>query len=172
MKGVIRILLVLLAVWLQVSFFGAFRIFDVLPNVLLVLIIYAGLICRVSDAVLMALVGGILLDLSSGVDFGLRMGFYILLGLLIAVLKQAGTDFENTAMVLAATLAGTVLYDVAALSGLILHAAPIPWGIVTTRIGVEIVVNCALALILRWPLSRLLGKNDLSFSSGRRARSI
>jgi rod shape-determining protein MreD len=171
-KGVIRILLVLIAVWLQVSFFGAFRIFDVLPNVMLVLIIYAGLICRVSDAVLMALVGGILLDLSSGVDFGLRMGFYILLGLLIAVLKQAGTDFENTAMVLAVTLAGTVLYDVAALSGLILHSAPIPWGIVMTRIGVEIAVNAVLALLLRWPLSRLLGNNDLSFSSGRRARSI
>lgn len=172
MKEVTRVLVVLVAVWLQISFFGAFHIFGVLPNVLLVLMIYAGLICRTSDAVMMGLLGGLLLDLASGNDFGLRMGFFVLTGLLIAVLKQAGTDFENTAMVLAATLAGTVLYDVAALSSLLVKGAVIPWGTVVGVMMVEVLVNGALALLLRRPLGRLLGEAEFSFSSRKRARSI
>lgn len=172
MKAVVRIGLVLAAVWLQTSFFGAFPLMGVIPNVLLVLVIYAGLIGRTSDAVIMALVGGLLLDMASGPDFGLRMGFYVLSALLIAVLKQAGTDFENTPMVLAATLAGTVMYDVMAISSLLLKATVIPWPTVMRLTLVEVAVNSLLVVALRWPLGWLLGQAEFTFSTRKRARSI
>ena len=172
MKAVVRIMVVLAAVWLQASFFGAFNIGGILPNLLLVVIIYAGLICAVSDAVIMALLGGLLLDLASGPDFGLRMGFYVLLALLIAVLKQAGTDFENTGMVMAATLAATVLFDLTVLAGLLVKSGSIPWVTTGRIVTSEILINCLLALLLRWPLGWLLGKADFSYSSRKRVRSI
>jgi rod shape-determining protein MreD len=172
MRGVIRVFLVLIAVWLQASFFGAFHVLGVIPNVLIVLVIYAGLICNASETALMALLGGLLLDLASGPDFGMRIGFYVLLALLIAVLKQAGTDFENTGMVLAATLAATILFDLAILSSLLITTTPVAWPAVGRVVLAEVLVNSMLAIILRWPLGWLLGKSDFSFSSRRRARSI
>jgi rod shape-determining protein MreD len=171
-KFIIRLALILVAVWLQVSFFGAARIFGIMPDVLLVVIIYAGLICSASEAVWMALVGGLLLDLDSGVDFGLRMGFFVMLSLLIVALKQAGADFANTGMVLAATLGATVLYNLSVLTGVMLGGISVPWGTVLGRVGLEIVINGILALALRWPLGRLLGQTDFTFQGGRRARSI
>ncbi len=89
MKTVVRILLVLVAVWLQVSFFGAFRIFDVLPNVLLVVIIYAGLIIDASAVLTMALIGGLLLGITENwgsAIFGTQWKDVVAFALLVLIL--------------------------------------------------------------------------------------
>jgi hypothetical protein len=96
----------------------------------------------------------------------------MLLGLLIVVMKRGGTAFENTGMVLAATLGGTVLYDAAVITGMVAGHITIPWTIVTTRLVVEVILNCVLALIMRRPLGWLLGQSTITLSSRRRARSI
>ena len=146
-------LLIIIAAVLQLSFLGAIRPFGVTPNLLLVVVIYAGLICTASQTVSSALLGGLLLDGASGVDFGLRTTFYVFLALAIVVIKRAGADFGNTAMITAATLSATLFYNAAIVASLTPTFGDILWLGLGRIILAEAGLNVLLAIALRAPLA-------------------
>ncbi|MFI5240522.1 MAG: hypothetical protein ACHQUB_02340 [Candidatus Saccharimonadia bacterium] len=157
MNGIKLILITLVAVWLEVSFFGALRPFGIIPNVFLVIILEAAAILpRSSDALAMAVGGGFLLDLSSGVDFGLRTGFFTFLTLLVTLMRRTGADFSRISMRLTAVMSGTILYNLAVLSTLALSHSTIPVGLVAEKIIIEIVENIILAVVLHYPIRKLI----------------
>jgi rod shape-determining protein MreD len=147
--------LAVLTVALQVYFFGNWRPFGVVPNLLLIVVIYVGLIKTATETLAAALVGGMLLDLTSGADFGLRMAFYAMTALLILVAKQSGLDFDNLGLIILGVGAGTALFNLAVLSSSI-NSAGISWSWVVRLVSIEIVINIFLTLVLRPILTRWL----------------
>ena len=157
MNGIKLTLITMLAVWIEVSFFGALRPFGVIPNIFLVILLEAAAILpRSSDALAMAVGGGFLLDLFSGVDFGLRTGFYIFLTLLVTLMRRTGADFSRLSMRLTAVMSGTILYNLAVLSTLALSRTAIPVRLVSEKIIIEIIENILLAIIVHYPLRKLI----------------
>jgi rod shape-determining protein MreD len=142
-------LLVLITVWLQLYFLGAIRPLGVLPNLLLVVLVYAGLAREATETVAVALGGGLLLDLASGADFGLRMAFYTVVALVVMVARQMGADFENLGLVLVATAIGAVLYNLVVLASLLAQHGSVGWRLALSRTGWELVCDLVLAVVLR-----------------------
>lgn len=151
------VLLTVLGVWLEVSFLGAWRPFGIVPNLFLVIIlIAAATLSKASDTLAMAVGGGILLDLVSGADFGLRTAFFSFLALLVIVVRRTGADFDHLSMKLAGVAGGTLLYSVTIIISLLGQGTHIGWAVAAGRVGVELVLNLVLTLLLDVPLHRLL----------------
>jgi rod shape-determining protein MreD len=131
---------VVLAAWLQVSWFGHVRPLGVMPNVLLVVIALFGLWSNATPALAAALGGGLLLDLASGSDFGLRMAFYVVMVLAIIAGKQIGLHADSLVTALLVVLVGTLLYDLVVLATL---GAPIN-ATVIGLIGRELIDNIVI----------------------------
>lgn len=156
MKNLVLAGLVVLAAWLQVNFLGAARPFGVIPNILMIVVICAGLTREPGETLAMALGGGLLVDFASGSDFGLRMAYFSVLALAVLVIKQAGAELENIGLLSLVVLAATILYNAAVLANLIWQRAPMDWPLVFRLISVEVAINVALALALRPLLMRVL----------------
>lgn len=156
MKNLVLGGLVVLAAWLQVNFLGAVRPFEVIPNVLAIVIICAGLTRTPGETLAMALGGGLLVDFASGTDFGLRMAYFSVLALGILVIKQAGAEMENFGLVVLVVIGATVLYNAAVLANLVWQKAAIDWGLVFKSVAMESGLNAVLALLLRPLLLKVL----------------
>ena len=131
---------VLAAAWLQVAAFGHLRPLGVMPNVMLVAVILFSLWSDATPALAVAVGGGLLLDLASGSDFGLRMAFYVVVALAIIAGRQLGLHADLMITGAVAVVLGTLLYD-----GLILATLKAaPNGLIMGRIGRELIDNLAL----------------------------
>lgn len=169
MQAVLVVLLALVGSWMQVFFFGSWRPLGVVPNLLAVLIILAGLKLRTSDTLWLAVLGGLFIDLSSGADFGLRMAFYSLLALLVAVLARLGLDFDNLGTLALMLLVATSIYNLAVVSNLVIAGASIEWSVVVVRTTCEFGLNCLLLFILRPVANRFSRESAVpQMSLGRR----
>lgn len=146
-------LVVVAAYWLQAGFLASARPFGVVPNLMLVVILYAGLTATATETLVMALAGGLLLDLASGTDFGLRLGFYLVAALAVLVMRQLGVNLDHLGLIAPAVAVGTVLFNLGVLTGPVISRADIGWGVVAARIGIEAALNLLLALLLRWPVA-------------------
>jgi rod shape-determining protein MreD len=147
---------VLLTVWLQAYFFGAWRPLGVVPNLLLLVVIYAGLVRNASETVAVAVAGGLAIDLISGTDFGFRMGFYSMLALVVIVSRRSGADYDNIGIVLAAALAGTVLYNLGIVLSMSKSLSGLPWVELAKVILVEAGINIGLAVAGRHVILKFL----------------
>jgi rod shape-determining protein MreD len=143
------LLMALLASWTQIYFLATWRPAGIVPNLLAVVVILAGLAWRVSETLILALAGGLLLDLASGSDFGLRMAFFSLLALLVAVLARLGMDFENVGILLLLLLGATVIYNLAVIANLVLTGEVIAWGAAAGRAALEFGFDAGLLILLR-----------------------
>jgi rod shape-determining protein MreD len=152
MKVLGRVILVLGLFWLQASFFGALRPWGVVPNVLLVFLIIAITEVTVSEMVGYGVAGGVLLDLASGADFGLRTAFFSFVAIVLAVLTRSGAAFERWSMAIAALVGGTILYNFAVLATLITSQAKLAWPIAIRIVIIELALNLALYASCRWLL--------------------
>jgi rod shape-determining protein MreD len=146
---------ILATFWLQASFLGALRPLDVIPNLLLVILIVAAPICAASQTVTLGVASGVLLDLASGADFGLRTAFYSLLAVTLVFLKRSGADMERWSMAITALAAGTFLYNAAVIGTLIASRVPIPWLVVLQRCLAELVMNVVIFVVTKWLLSHV-----------------
>ncbi|HUC86917.1 MAG TPA: rod shape-determining protein MreD [Candidatus Saccharimonadales bacterium] len=140
MKILAGIVAVMVAAWLQVSWFGHVRPLGVMPNLMLVVIVLFGLWSNATPALAAALGGGFLLDLASGSDFGLRMAFFSVVVLAIIAGRQTGLHADSFITALLVVMAGTVLYNLVVLATL---GAPIQ-AIELSRIGRELVDNLVI----------------------------
>ncbi len=152
--------LVGLAAALQLSFFGAMRPFGVIPNLAIILITWLSLVLSDGELVLASACLGIIFDLSSGVDFGLRATFYIMYCLVLLVVRQMGGDFEYWPASLIAIASGSIFYNIAVAASLMLageSARPLYFGGLALR---EVGLDIVLAIVLRPLVVRLLSDSS------------
>ena len=143
MKALAGFVAVVLAAWLQVSWFGHMRPLGVMPNLVLILVVLWGLWFSATSTVAAALFGGLLLDMAAGDGtFGLRMAFFVMVALAIIAGRQFGIRSDSLLTALIAVGLGTVVYNCVILStiGMPLEAS------VLSRIVRELGVN----LVLTW----------------------
>jgi rod shape-determining protein MreD len=142
---------------LQIAFLPALRPLGVVPNMILVLVILVGLTGTASLALGVALVGGLLLDLTSGADFGLRLGLLILTALATGFVHRAGLQAGGSVVALAVVAVATVVAHLTILAGLLAQDgfAQWPWGFLIGTLTLEIMLNLLIAMAL-WPLVKMV----------------
>ena len=148
MRNWLLTLTLIVAVILQVSFLGAWRPLGVVPNLVLVTLIWLSFTLPVQSLLIAAAGSGLALDLLSGADFGLRMVFMLTVALAILVIRQLGADVESMSLGLAVVAAATVFYNLAVLAGLVALGAHLPGVNIAGIIGREIILNLLLALLV------------------------
>jgi cell shape-determining protein MreD len=134
--------LVVVLVWFQVAFFGLVRAWGVMPNLLLVALVVMALWSEATPTLAAALLAGLLLDLVSGADFGLRTAFFAAICLAIIATRQLGLHAESVITAGVLVVIGTLLFNMAIIASL--GAIPIDSGLVLQRIGIETAVNLLL----------------------------
>ena len=146
----------LVVVLLQSYFFGAMRPLGVLPNLLLVMLTYLAMLRPASQSLAVAILGGLLLDLISGTDFGLRMAFYSLFTLGVVMARQLGASLESFWSVVGLIAAGTVIYNLAVLGSLIIVRTEFSPLIAARLVAIELAFNLVFAALFgrawRWLL--------------------
>src|SRR5258708_3129799 len=95
MRVVTGIAAVVIAAWLQISWFGHVRPFGAIPNLVLIVVILMALWGSATSALATAIGGGLLLDAASGSDFGLRMGFFAVTALTVVAARQFGINVSS-----------------------------------------------------------------------------
>lgn len=103
--------LVLAAALLQAHFFSGLSGGNIIPNLVLVTLVMLTLQRSLSLALVMAVWGGLWLDVAGPLTFGVQISIYLLLVLLIWALKRFGLEFDRRGSYSAAVLAGAYLYN-------------------------------------------------------------
>lgn len=138
----------LAAVLIQVSWFGHMRPFGVMPNLVLVVVVVTALWSRATTAIASAILCGILLDIASGADFGLRTAFFTVVTLAIIASRQFGLYAESFSMAAAMVAISTVVGNLLIILGVIGSTAGIDWLMVARQVLVEAGLNLALLAVL------------------------
>lgn len=139
------VLLSLVAAVLQVSLMGALRIGGVVPNLVLVLVVCLVIWRTASEALLAAVSGGLIMDISGAGSFGLAVSSLVLICLALVALRQLGVDGHAWPVRLGLVAAATLLWGmihVAAL-GFAHFGLWASWRIMLT----EVVVNMLISLL-------------------------
>jgi rod shape-determining protein MreD len=150
----------LIVVWLQLATLPALRPIGVVPNLALVCVILLASRLPVGTSLALATGIGWLLDLSSGSDYGLRTSFYLVLALVTALLRQAGSDLDNLSFLASLVIGGTVVFNLVILTNLALLHVGLPLRYVLAKVGLEVAINLVLLLLVRPLLNRLIGRNN------------
>jgi rod shape-determining protein MreD len=154
--------LLVTCVWIQGYLFSLWRPLGVVPNVLLLVVLLAGLARTGTETVAMAVAGGLLLDFISGADFGLRMAFYSALALTVLASRRAGADYENFWVLMSVTVIGSIVYNLGVLVGLSDGLVDQPWGLILSTITKEVAINLLMMLVLRSALIKLFKARRLA----------
>jgi len=155
MKAYRLTVLIIIVTLLQVGFLAAWRPFGVTPDLLLAVVIALALYTSASEALICAMVAGLALDLSSGADFGLRLGFYTVVALIVSLMNRAGVALDSAIWRLGLASLLVILAHGVILFGLVLHGVHLPLGLVSTRLGVAVVLELGL-MTLAVPVVRRL----------------
>lgn len=115
-----------------------------MPNLLLVVVVVYGLLWNATPTLLAAIIGGFVLDLASGYDFGLRMAFYAAVALGVVAVKQLGMRADSVVTGLLLVAAGTILYNLVVLAAL----GSWPNGVAIGRIVRELIDNLAVVTLI------------------------
>jgi len=149
------IVLMSLAVILQVSFLPAIRLFGVVPNVALVAMVLVSLNVVTSEALSVAALSGLVLDLASGSNFGLWTGVMVLIALAVGVMHRAGLELDRVFVAFGLVAVGTLVITSVIWTALVPSVAHWPVADLAGRLTIELVINLVLTMMLR-PLVRLL----------------
>jgi rod shape-determining protein MreD len=154
-------LLAIAAVVLQITYLSGWRPWGIVPNLVLILVISLSLNATSSEALWVALGGGLALDFSSGTDFGLKTAVLVVIALGITYMRRSGTNLDSWWLELALVVAGSLVAALAVIAALVVGHVGLPvWG-ETRQWLVETLVNVGLAAILRpmliWGLRQPMG---------------
>jgi rod shape-determining protein MreD len=163
MKTGLGVIAVVAAAWFQVSFFGHVRPLGVMPNLMLVVVVLFGLWSNATPALVAAIGGGLLLDLASGSDFGLRMAFYLVMALGVVASRQLGVQADSLITAAIAVLIGCLLYNMVVLATLGVS----PSWLVAGRIGRELLDDLAALLFIYLVRINLGRRSHSVLGSGR-----
>lgn len=140
---------VALAVLLQLSLLPALQPFGVVPNLVLVVVVLAGLEGVASATLVAAVAAGLAVDLASGADFGLRTGLLVLVVLVIGWLRRAGIELAGGLVAAVLVTAGTVLTSGAILLSVAGVVNDWPVMALLAKLGLELMINLGLLIMLR-----------------------
>ncbi|HVQ45061.1 MAG TPA: hypothetical protein VMT30_08975 [Candidatus Saccharimonadia bacterium] len=157
--------LVGLAVVLQLSILPALRPLGVVPNLALVGLTLVALQVVTSEALALAVLGGVILDLASGANFGLWTGIFMLVALASGMLHRAGIELEQVPVALVMVGMGTILIALVIWIGLARGTGHWSLGTWGGRLVVELVINLTLTILLR-PVVRMLVGGERQAESG------
>lgn len=159
LRGALFTLLLVAAVVLQVSFFGYFSYHGVVPNLVLLLVVAAGLTRGAELAAVLGFVGGLAVDLVPPADhvagrWALAM---VVAGYLAGRVRR---DAGRSSIVALATVAASsfVATSVFALSGMLLHDSTIPVSEALQVIPAALVYDLLLAPFVLPPTMRMFAR--------------
>lgn len=125
-------LMVLLAA-VQSTVFGTFRLLDGAPDLILIAVVSWAQTGRTREALVLALVGGLAMDLLSGAPFGLTAIGLILIVFLVSLLE--GRFWEaNLLLPLGVMVAATTIYHGDLLLSAAVAARPVDLDLALTRV--------------------------------------
>ena len=155
---VILILLLLFFViyFLQLNFFSWFNIGGIMPNLIVVLVLFIGLFVGKKVGVILGIVFGMIIDLNIGKSLGITSILLGAIGLLGEYLdKNFSKDSRVTIIIMSA--ASTIIYEVATYVISIFQNGVTPEILTfTLTLLVEILFNTMLIIIF-FPLMKKLG---------------
>lgn len=135
----------LLAGLLQVSLMGALRIGGAVPNLALVVLVCVTVWGTASEAIVTAIIAGLIMDTAGSGIFGLATSSLVVIGLALVAVRQSGVDGQvlpiRFALVVGASLVWSFIH-IASL-GLASLAYMATWRL----LGLEVVLNCVLACV-------------------------
>ena len=141
-RGLFIVLILALALIVQMALFGHVRPFGVIPNLVLVAMVAWAIWSEATVALGIAVIAGIMVDISSGADFGLRTAFFLVVTLAIISARQLGVHTDSLATGVIGVIIATLLLDLAILTSL---TAPIVQaGFVVEKIAVESLLNAII----------------------------
>jgi hypothetical protein len=149
MRRVALILASLVVVMLQVSLLPALKPLGVVPNIALVWVVLVGLEGTASNALAVAVVSGLIIDLASGANFGLWTGTLVLAALTSGVVHRAGIELTGWLVAGVMVTAGTLLMTLMVLAPLVTTVGEWPAGAMIGRFIVELMLNLVLTAGLR-----------------------
>ena len=138
---------------LQVGYVAALRPFGVVPNLILVVVLVVGLQATLSQSLIIALIGGLALDISSGTDFGLRTVLLVLAALATGFVRRSGITLLGPSIALLVVGIGTVVIDLAVLMGVAGSVGQWPFAKLLSIMAIELFINLLLVLAIQ-PLYR------------------
>lgn len=156
MRRAVIIILVAVAIWLQVGMLPAVRPLGVVPNIMLVLVVLLGLRSTVSQALVLALSGGVAMDMSSGSDFGLHTGLLVLAALSTGLVRRSGFTLTALFVPMALVAAGTLAGDLLSLANILGNVGPRAVATASLILAGELVVNLLVTLGMRPLIERLV----------------
>ena len=144
-----------LVVVAQVSLLPALRPLGVVPNAVLGLVALVGMEGTASEALVVGVVAGVVVDLSSGANFGLWTAVLVLTALAAGLLHRAGVELGGAVTETVMVLVGTLVMSLVILVSLVNTLGRWDWSLLMVHILLQLVLNVALMLIMR-PVVRQL----------------
>lgn len=148
-----------MAVLLQLSLLPGLRPLDVVPNLMLVMVVLIALNVATSEALVMAAVCGLILDLAGSANFGLWTGLLVLVVLVVGIVGRAGFELDRVWVALGLVSAATIVMTLAVWSALAVRGGGFSMSLGWSgRLLAELVLNLILTITLqrlvRWALPR------------------
>jgi rod shape-determining protein MreD len=164
-------IVIIIVLMLQVGFLPAWHPFSVVPDLLLATVICLALYTTATEALICAIVVGLALDLSSGADFGLRLGFYVVVALAVSLLSRAGLALDSLPWRLGLATILVLLANGVILIGLVIHGAGLPGSVVASRLIISVMLELVLMIVVGPIVRRLAAGGDGLVSMSRQGRS-
>ena len=142
------VVLLAVAVAVQVSLLPTLRPLGVVPNLALVVMVLVAVSVPTSEALVGAAVCGLILDLASGINFGLWTGIMMLVTLVAGVLHRSGVELDRSWVPLVLVACGTASIALVIWLGLARTVTSWPVLILTGRLGLELMINLGLTVAL------------------------
>ena len=155
-----------LAVMLQLSLIPAIRPFGVVPNLALVMMMLAALNLPTSEALIVAAVSGLMLDISSGTNFGLWTGVFMLGTLAIEMIHQVGIELDRPIVAPVLVALGTVMIAFVLWATMVTRVTHFSGATFVSRLIIELMINLTLTVLLRPALSIILQSRRRQLESG------
>jgi hypothetical protein len=148
-------LLAAVVVVAQLTLLPALRPLGVVPNVLLGLVVLVGMEGTASEALVLSVAAGVVIDLGSGANFGMWTGVLVLTALLAGLLRRAGVELAGAITETVMVAGGTLVISSVVLVSLVNTVARWQWSLIAVHLVLQLGLNVAVMLLLR-PLVRWL----------------
>lgn len=143
------------------------QIFGINANLLLVSLVVLIFVADFYELIWLGLIGGLILDLNSGIDFGINMSFYLILLIVIKLIIKKSEITSKLAYILIIILVATVGYNLVLLSTAFKSITQLNIWTLSLQLLFEIVLNILIAIVSYFFITFLLDKMSNSHTLGK-----
>lgn len=134
------------------------QIFGINANLLLVSLVVLIFVADFYELIWLGLIGGLILDINSGIDFGINMSFYLILLIVIKLIIKKSEITSKLAYILIIILVATVGYNLVLLSTAFKSITQLNIWTLSLQLLFEIVLNILIAIVSYFFITFLLDK--------------